>query len=337
MAAGDLNEEIRQFAEEVITELMLQGVDRDRAKHLYDDSPIPEGLDEAPEYYLHESPYYWATYLLTGNRRAPQVPPGIEDDVDRSVRAMLQGVYNEGMQAAELLLSGAADAAGGPAVRFLREQFKQVGEYHDLQLPEACSGHWEARPPIAFVGAAPAFQPDEDTPRYGTAFTDWLNSYRTRFDRRERGKICWWRSDGSPGGAARFYNDCEGILTKALGEGVSLGWDAVVTSVIPYKLPGDALHRLGEPALEYMPQTLALLQATGVQVVVTLGRIPAEALTASLGRGRFGGFRGFDGSPTRVEAGDYHFIWIAGPHPLRLPAAKSKLVDALARAVTRGR
>lgn len=62
-----------RFEQAILTEMMRQGVDRETAQRLYDASPIPEGLNDAPEYYLHESPYYWATYLLTDSRRAPQV------------------------------------------------------------------------------------------------------------------------------------------------------------------------------------------------------------------------------------------------------------------------
>lgn len=70
-----MNEEIGRFAEEVIETIARHGqLSLVEAKERYDRSIIPGGLAEAPDYYLHESPFYWAMYILTGDPAVGQDP-----------------------------------------------------------------------------------------------------------------------------------------------------------------------------------------------------------------------------------------------------------------------
>lgn len=69
------HDETERFAREVIDCIARHGhMDVTQAQHAYEQSILPEGLRDAPDYYLHESPYYWAMQVLTGNRSAGQGP-----------------------------------------------------------------------------------------------------------------------------------------------------------------------------------------------------------------------------------------------------------------------
>lgn len=303
-------EEAQRFAQDVVVEIIRQGLARAEAQQLYDASLIPEGLRETPEYYLHESPYYWACYLLTGDRRSPQLPPGPMERSERAVRAALNMVYEESVAAAEFLLSRSQHAGNALAVELLRKQMETATPEYALQLAEACSGHWEARPTIAFVGLTPTLQPSEDAPCYGTPFAQWLAFYQNRFDRRKREKIYWWNKDGNPGGPIPLFNRYEKILTQALGEGARLGWDAIVANVIPYKLPGPLPAQWAKAVPFYLPRTLRLLDAIGVEVVVTFGKDQAAMLAAHVQSEPRQPLSAMFSAPNRVQAEGYHFTWI---------------------------
>lgn len=78
------DDETGRFAEEVIECIARHGnINLDEAKELYDRSMIPGGLNEAPDYYLHESPYYWAIFVLTGKPAGGQDPSSVSPAVIR--------------------------------------------------------------------------------------------------------------------------------------------------------------------------------------------------------------------------------------------------------------
>jgi hypothetical protein len=68
-------DEIRQFTKQVVENIARYGdMNYVRAEDRFRGSLVPDGLQEAPDYYLHETPYYWAMYILTGDRNCPQFP-----------------------------------------------------------------------------------------------------------------------------------------------------------------------------------------------------------------------------------------------------------------------
>lgn len=326
-------EEIRRFAEDVVYNMVRYGELRHKvAEDRFNESPIAKGLREIPDYYLHESPYYWAMYLLTGDRYVSQIPP--ESMVTRSrTESFVLSVERYFETATSAVNSSVADTTRGQLDIQLMWEQADLLVHGGFQLPESCSGHWEVQPRIAFLGPAAYLFPD-DSPRVGTSMEAWLAYYQTRLDRRHRGKVIWWHEDGTIGGPIHTFNFYERILEKALGSGVKLGWDAMVVNAIPYKLPYESRLRTTEIIELHLPHAMRVMQAIGVTTIVALGKPLAEAMARLTSGSNVKEYGALVGTTHRARIEDFPFTWIPCAHPVaRIPMNEERVVQALSRTV----
>jgi len=326
---------LERFAAEIVSCLVrYAGLTPAEAKHLYQESFVARDLEGSPEPFLHETAYYWAMFLVTGDPYAEQYPASEDPDqpgerLPAPITAVLRTIYEEGAA----LLSGDRKSPGSnrPAAMPTADMEQFVFE-SDLQLPEAPSGHLEARPAVAFLTLAPLLRPEEDCPRLGTPFSNWLAYYRDRFDELRKGSVYWWRRNGEPGGADRLYNAYRHLLALALGPQARLGWDAVVAHALPYKVPHRFPHAiLSKAAHTYSPDTLIILLEAGVKVVVTIGFDAANEFAYLLGEPR-------SERKTREVTGPYQafyeghsFLWVPAAYPFRTSKQEQVLIAGAIR------